>query len=296
MKNLLIVCLLMFMYHDSVAQQRGVIMKYHVSHLKMKACYPKDSVASDKTRLIVDYRYSFVVPSAKDTLQWAIIRTEIGRQTIIQKDMYLYYDRIRAFVDDDHKQRYIDLRDRSGTGPSNLFVDLVYNRTDKTMHVTCGDYFDPDAGKEYRQPLPELQWEILPEQDTINGYACQVARTVYGGRKWCVWWAMDIPVQVGPWKLAGLPGLILRAADDAGHKFDVAQIRQERVPMCRYIYHSQDFKTVGRFLRYERNYHEHPYDILGNGGEIFIVTLDKNGNGVFKGKDWTIPYNPIELE
>lgn len=37
------------------------------------------------------------------------------------------------------------------------------------------------------------------------------------GRKWQVWYAEDIPVNSGPWKLGGLPGLILEAKDESGH-------------------------------------------------------------------------------
>lgn len=296
MKNILTICVLICLCPVSSAQQYGVIMKYHVSHLRMDTCYPTDSVAVDKTQMIVGYRYSYVVPSAVDTLQWTAIQMAIGEQTVTQQDMYLYYDRIKAFVGGDQKQRVADLRDQFGTGPSNLFVDLVYNKKDRVMQVVCGDYFDPDAGKKYVQPLPELQWEMLPEQDTVNGYVCYAANTVYGGREWNAWYTVDIPVQAGPWKLNGLPGLILKAADDAGHKFVATEIRQVKRPMYRYGYRLHDLKTVDKFLRYERNFHEHPYDVLSNGGEIFILTSDKNGKPIYHGKDWMIPYNPIELE
>lgn len=287
----IILCLCQF-----IDAQQAVIMKYHVSHLKMGSCYPTDSVAVDQTQLIVNYRYSYIVPSAVDTIQWTDIRMAVGKKRVMQQDMYLYYDRVRAFADKAHKRHLNDLRDRSGTGPSNLFVDLFYNKKDKTMQVVCGDYIDTDAGKKYVQPLPDLQWEMLSEQDTIGGYVCYAAHTDYGGRRWNVWYTMDIPMQAGPWKLNGLPGLILKAVDDAGHKFEVMEIRQEKVPMYQYGYRLHDLKTVDKFLRFERNFHEHPYDILGNGGEVYIVTLDKNGENITHGKEWTIPYNPIELE
>jgi len=65
----------------------------------------------------------------------------------------------------------------------------------------------------YEEALDEFQWNILPEDTLIAGYNCQKAQTDFRGRTWQVWFAPDIPVSDGPWKLHGLPGLILSAKD-----------------------------------------------------------------------------------
>ena len=57
-------------------------------------------------------------------------------------------------------------------------------------------------------------WQLIPDSTTtIIGYHCQLAKTNFKGRTWLAWYAEDIPVPEGPWKLCGLPGLILRAYD-----------------------------------------------------------------------------------
>ncbi len=57
-------------------------------------------------------------------------------------------------------------------------------------------------------------WQLIPDSTaTIIGYPCQLAKTNFKGRTWFAWYAEDIPVAEGPWKLCGLPGLILRAYD-----------------------------------------------------------------------------------
>ena len=57
-------------------------------------------------------------------------------------------------------------------------------------------------------------WQLIPDSTTtIIGYHCQLAKTNFKGRTWLAWYAEDIPVSEGPWKLCGLPGLILRAYD-----------------------------------------------------------------------------------
>lgn len=59
----------------------------------------------------------------------------------------------------------------------------------------------------------ELAWNISEDTTTIAGYKCTKATTSYRGRDWVVWFTADIPMPFGPWKLHGLPGLILEAND-----------------------------------------------------------------------------------
>ncbi len=58
-------------------------------------------------------------------------------------------------------------------------------------------------------------WQIVPDSTAdIIGYHCQMAKTKFKGRTWHAWYTEDIPMQEGPWKLCGLPGLILKAYDE----------------------------------------------------------------------------------
>ena len=58
-------------------------------------------------------------------------------------------------------------------------------------------------------------WQLIPDSTTtIIGYHCQLAKTNFKGRTWYAWYAEDIPLPEGPWKLIGLPGLTLKAYDE----------------------------------------------------------------------------------
>ena len=71
----------------------------------------------------------------------------------------------------------------------------------------------------YDEPLTDMEWEICDSAKTVLGYECVKAETDYHGRRWTAWFTTDIPVSFGPWKLHGLPGLILMAEADNGNSF-----------------------------------------------------------------------------
>lgn len=66
----------------------------------------------------------------------------------------------------------------------------------------------------YADSLFPMEWELVDENKTIEGIPCRKAVADFRGRRYTAWYAPSITNSDGPWKLGGLPGLILEAHDE----------------------------------------------------------------------------------
>lgn len=77
----------------------------------------------------------------------------------------------------------------------------------------------------------KMNWRILPETAVIGSYKTQKAETEFAGRKWNAWFTQDIPLQEGPYKFSGLPGLIVKVEDTDGHyEFNLKEVKKIAAP------------------------------------------------------------------
>lgn len=109
---------------------------------------------------------------------------------------------------------------------ANAFFDqTVYQNSPKTaLTVYCPitpDYYT------YQEKAFGIQWTLSEETKAVCGYECKKAQGNYGGKTWTVWYAPEISSSYGPWKLCGLPGLVLAASESEGvHSFEAITFRQ----------------------------------------------------------------------
>ena len=72
-------------------------------------------------------------------------------------------------------------------------------------------------------PMPVTDWKTSGDTATFGGLHCQKATCHFKGRDYTAWFCPDLPVHIGPWKLNGLPGVIVDARDaknEVVFKFD----------------------------------------------------------------------------
>lgn len=96
------------------------------------------------------------------------------------------------------------------SSPKKLSQEELYMYTEQKKLITkkrlVNNYL-------IEEKLPEMNWTITTDTATISGLKCQKANTSFMGRTYTAWFCPDLPFQSGPWKLNGLPGLIVAAHD-----------------------------------------------------------------------------------
>ena len=72
----------------------------------------------------------------------------------------------------------------------------------------------------------KINWKISSEKEKIGEWNAQKAEADFAGRHWVAWFSTEIPIQDGPYKFQGLPGLIVKIEDKKGsHKLELKGIK-----------------------------------------------------------------------
>ena len=97
--------------------------------------------------------------------------------------------------------------------------------------VTVRDVIIPNI-YETREERKPINWELIDDTLTVAGYLCKTATCQLHGRNWTALYSEDIPTSAGPWKLCGLPGMILKAESDGDiHRFTLASLQRIASPI-----------------------------------------------------------------
>ncbi|MDE7024746.1 MAG: GLPGLI family protein [Paramuribaculum sp.] len=164
-----------------------------------------------------------------------------------------------------------------------IFKNYPVGRVTHTEKI-CMDWFS------YEEDMPILEWELTDSTATVLGYECREARCKFRGREWTAYYAEEIPVMDGPWKLHGLPGLIMKASDKAGHyRFECIGVKSNSSrPITIY---KGPYNKTSRLKYYDakNRYDINPYAYYEAGGNGHITVCDEAGNPVLDA------YDPIEL-
>ena len=126
---------------------------------------------------------------------------------------------------DNNKSHYIVLKTSNGfkkktkkrvNGNLNITLPDSDNRpqvfTDINKNLLLSGYTKTKLS--LKEQLPKINWKITDEFKDIGEYKCQKATGYFRGRTYTTWFTSAVPIPFGPWKLQGLPGLIIEVKDD----------------------------------------------------------------------------------
>ncbi len=224
---------------------------------------------TNRAYLQCSYRYDYVFDSLTQEKRDDLMYLFIGQK---KSAFYSYFtfqsDSLKNDPDHDikWKQAFKTALQRDGGLPQNFYYRRTSNYIYKDLekHIIM-NYDDVNESKYcFEDTLDAQMWEIGDSIKTILGYSCQEAETDYHGRHWIVWFAEDIPINNGPWKLGGLPGLIMEAYDSANHHHFTIN-GMNRVPDIPFYDRGVDGKSKKtmrkKFLKVARDYIENSMGI-----------------------------------
>ena len=218
----------------------------------------------DRAHMKCLYRYVYTFDTLKNELRDDLLILQIGKEV---SKCYSYYT-----FQSDSLQRTPDGAKvwselfRRATEKDGIYGDFPHVRMSTyvyknypTGQMTITDRIS-SQGYRYVDSLHAQTWTMVDSTREVLGYTCQQATADFRGRRWTAWFTTDIPVSDGPWKLGGLPGLILEAYDE-GQQHVFTAVGLERVADEPIIFNQKDghnrrFEPTNRldFLRMERRF------------------------------------------
>ncbi|WP_430813498.1 GLPGLI family protein [Carboxylicivirga sp. RSCT41] len=102
---------------------------------------------------------------------------------------------------------------KSGTGKRATYKQTT--DTTKLFKDYTNDYlvYEERLGRDYhviKEELKLFKWNEVGQRDTILGYPCKTAFAEFRGREYQAFYTTKLPFTAAPWKLHGLPGVVLR--------------------------------------------------------------------------------------
>ena len=101
-----------------------------------------------------------------------------------------------------------------------------------------------------KEKMENIAWIISDSTKTIGKIDCRLASTNFRGRKYFAWYSLNIPSSWGPWKLQGLPGLIIEVYDSTNDIYIIAsEIKKTNTSISRTILDNYRILTKGEWKK-----------------------------------------------
>jgi GLPGLI family protein len=150
----------------------------------------------------------------------------------------------------------------------------------------------------YSEELKNMNWNILPETKNITGFQAQKATISFRGRNYIAWFTTEIPISDGPYKFKGLPGLILKIADEEEfYIFELSSFKKLKDPIFDIEKGKNYLETTRSELeQIRKDYNADPYTALDNSGIVINFRGERQRFLKEHREKIKKQNNPIELE
>lgn len=286
-----VVTALMLVSFTLMANAQGMIIDKTQARNTKKA--KSDTLTIDQVAYRITYNSKSVTDTTKTPYRYKDdeMRLEIGKNGVSRFYSYTRFLRKQMTAEMIKKGGGIDLTSIPKGGAISWEFYKNYPVQGKTLFL---DVIAPDS-YQCEETVETPDWQLVPDSTKeILGYQCQMATTRFKGRQWTVWYTEDIPLDEGPWKLRGLPGLVLSAYDaKRQYVFEGAGLEQVSTDQPVVIVKDKREKISQKDFRKVLNRYD-PIAALNSRGIKIISVKEADGS---EGKLPTkMPSNSIELE
>lgn len=175
----------------------------------MLACF---SVHAQENDLYVVYNQIF--DYSKPVERTAYLYAD-DNGSLYEDDMLTQYR--QSVIENEKRQKEQEKINEGSNSKSFRYIGEVKNNTFYKFKRDGNkvQFIQPVVKDRYAIITDNVQqnWKLSQEKKIISGVECFKATTRFRGVDWEAWYAPSVPYPYGPWKLHGLPGLIIEAHD-----------------------------------------------------------------------------------
>ena len=180
-------------------------------------------ISAQNNRVIYEYKY------ASDSTKIDSLKTE-WMYLDINKKGSKYYSK-SAFESDSIINESIKKQMASGMKSISVSRNRQGGEVSYEVEKTYPDYkisLITNIGNDTYKVSEDrpINWKISTDKKKIGEFQTQKATTHFAGRNWIAWFTTDVPIQDGPYKFSGLPGLVVKLEDDThSHLYNLIAIK-----------------------------------------------------------------------
>ena len=286
-----VVTTLMLVSFTLMANAQGMIIDKTQARNTKKA--KSDTLTIDQVAYRITYNSKSVTDTTKTPYRYKDdeMRLEIGKNGVSRFYSYTRFLRKQMTAEMIKKGGGIDLTSIPKGGAISWELYKNYPVQGKTLYL---DVISLDS-YQCEETVETPDWQLVPDSTKeILGYQCQMATTRFKGRQWTVWYTEDIPLDEGPWKLRGLPGLVLKAYDaKLQYIFDGAGLEQLHGEEAVTLVNEKREKISQKDLRKLRDRYDPSAALAASGVKVISVKNADGSEGKLPNK---MISNSIELE
>ena len=248
------------------------IISFLILIFSVQCCYAQETHVIEPAELEITFstkEYAFwdtyTFCCGKNVSQYFSI-SELQHQKMLADDdpaLFILWDKRLADYDEP------DPAKRLPASTGNL--DEIYRNLEQGKFTT----YSTVVGTHYliTEDVVIPEWTMYEDSTiTVLGMECKKATTNFRGRYWEVWYAEELPISQGPWKLCGLPGMILKANCPKFMLIEATGIKNKNLePVTFYNYLNYKYAPIDR-MEYLKKVHKP--GIYPTGGSRKTIEID----------------------